>query len=114
MQARTAYTIDHIHMDSDKNITLFENYKCDSSLIQRKGKDSPINARSRQLISASCRILYGRPMGDLLDTNTCFQPFESSALNFVLASEKLLPNFTYFNTTNFYLIFQIIVRSNAC
>ncbi|VDI29247.1 Hypothetical predicted protein [Mytilus galloprovincialis] len=51
LNARTACEIDHIQMDSDKHIPLFDNYKCDSSLIQRKSKDSSINTRGRQLLS---------------------------------------------------------------
>ncbi|CAC5361372.1 unnamed protein product [Mytilus coruscus] len=92
-------------MDSDKHIPLFDNYKCDSSLIQRKSKDSSINTRGRQLlslcISSSLRILNGRTMGDLMGAYTGFQPLGSSVVDYFLASEELLPNFTYFHTHNF-------------
>ncbi|CAG2241908.1 unnamed protein product [Mytilus edulis] len=105
LNARTACEIDHIQMDSDKHIPLFDNYKCDSSLIQRKSKDSSINTRGRQLlslcISSSLRILNGRTMGDLMGAHTCFQPLGSSVVDYFLASEELLPNFTYFHTHNF-------------
>ncbi|XP_071177865.1 uncharacterized protein [Mytilus edulis] len=105
LNARTACEIDHIQMDSDKHIPLFDNYKCDSSLIQRKSKDSSINTRGRQLlslcISSSLRILNGRTMGDLMGAHTCFQPLGCSVVDYFLPSEELLPNFTYFHTHNF-------------
>ncbi|CAG2188671.1 unnamed protein product [Mytilus edulis] len=96
LNARTACEIDHIQKDSDKHIPLFDNYKCDSSLIQRKSKDSSINTRGRQLlslcISSSLRILNGRLMGDLMGAHTCFQPLGSSVVDYFLASEELLEN----------------------
>ncbi|VDI06554.1 Hypothetical predicted protein [Mytilus galloprovincialis] len=86
LNARTSCEIDHYQMDSDKHIPLFDNYKCDSSLIQRKSKDSSINTRGRQLlslcISSSLRILNGRTMGDLMGAHTCFQPLGSSVVDF--------------------------------
>ena len=105
LNGRISSENDYISLDSDKHIPMFESYVCDSNLVPRKSQDNILNTRGRQIlnlcISASLRILNGRTFGDLFGSYTCFQPLGSSVVDYFIASEEILPYFTYFQVNTF-------------
>ena len=100
LNARIAQEDDFIPLDSDKHVPLFSTYKLDARLVGRISQDTTVNSRGRQLlplcISAGLRILNGRTTGDLLGSFTCYQPQGSSVVDYILASEDIVHNISYF------------------
>ena len=57
-----------------------------------------MNSRGRQLLPLciSAGLLNGRTTGDLLSSYTCYQPQGSSVVDYMMASEDIVHNITYF------------------
>jgi hypothetical protein len=100
LSARIAQEEDFIPLDSDKHIPLFSTYKFDAKIVGRVSQDTTVNSRGRQLlplsISAGLHILNGRTTGDLLGSYTCYQPQSSNVVDYMMASEDINHNITYF------------------
>ena len=110
LNARISENFDYIANDCDKHVPLYYSYKLDNPLVVRKSKDKILCSRGRQLlslcISSGLRILNGRTFGDLNGALTCHQPLGSSIVDYILVSENLLNDITYFRVHKYNPVFS--------
>ena len=92
---------DDVHVD----IPVFDGYSPDIDIPVRYSMDKTILTRGRALndicIQSSLRILNGRTMGDFVGHFTCHTPRGSSVVDYMVVSENLIKQVSFFNVHNF-------------
>lgn len=103
--ARASAEIDYIQNDSSNYIPVYQSYRSDKQILDRKCKDNKLDARGKDLIdvciSNQLRILNGRVLGDTFGNYTCYTPNGASTVDYVLVSESILNQILYFKVCNF-------------
>ena len=89
-----------INENLNTNIPLFDDYSPDIDILPRYSMDTITSARGKILndlcIQSGLRILNGRTMGDFIGKYTCHTPRGSSVVDYMIVSESLLCNISFF------------------
>ena len=110
LNARTSNLADFICQDSTRHLPLFDFYKTDNQIENRRNLDRVLDDRGKELIdiciSNQMRIINGRTTGDIFGQYTCFNVHGQSTVDYLIANEEIIDQILYFRVSDFLSTFS--------